>query len=62
MCGFVFAFDFEQHKRVNTNVVKNMISELNHRGPDDSEIYIDNKRCVETSFPNFFELLKKWYQ
>ena len=40
MCGFVFAFDFEQHKRVNTNVVKNMISELNHRGPDDEGIAI----------------------
>ena len=40
MCGFVFAFDFEQHKRVNTNVVKNMISELNHRGPDDEGVAI----------------------
>ena len=40
MCGFVFAFDFEQHKRVNSNVVKNMISELNHRGPDDEGVAI----------------------
>lgn len=40
MCGFVFAFDFEQHKRVNSNVVKNMICELNHRGPDDEGIAI----------------------
>ena len=37
---FVFAFDFEQHKRVNSNVVKNMISELNHRGPDDEGVAI----------------------
>jgi 3-phosphoshikimate 1-carboxyvinyltransferase len=29
---------------------------------DKKKIYIDNKKCVETSFPNFFELLKKWYQ
>ena len=29
---------------------------------DKKKIYIDDKRCVETSFPNFFELLKKWYQ
>ena len=29
---------------------------------DKKKIHIDNKRCVETSFPNFFELLKKWYQ
>ena len=29
---------------------------------DKKKIYIDDKRCVKTSFPNFFELLKKWYQ
>lgn len=40
MCGFAFAFDFEQHKRVNSNVIKNMISELNHRGPDDEGVAI----------------------
>jgi len=42
MCGIIGVFDTNRSNRIEKNILENMISQLNHRGPDDRGFYISN--------------------
>ena len=46
MCGITGHINFSSNNKLEDSVLKEMVSTMIHRGPDDSGIYVDDKSQI----------------
>lgn len=62
MCGIFGEISFNKNLKVNKNHFINCLNLMNHRGPDDSDIFIDNKFAFGHKRLSIIDLSKKGRQ